>query len=59
MRSLVEYAEALSAGSNRVSRGYVVAAWIMLTISVIAWPWFSMAALGFYVSAIVLRREGL
>ena len=58
MRSLVEGVERLSGDSHRVSRGYVLAAWVFLAISVLAWPWFATAALAFYVSAIVLRREG-
>ena len=59
MKSLVERAEALSGPSGRVSRAYERAAWIALFAAILLWQAFAIVGLAFYVSAIVLRREGL
>jgi hypothetical protein len=51
--------EALSGGSNRISDGYKVGAWIFLVLAVVAWQFFATAAAGLYFSGFLLRREGL
>lgn len=47
------------ASLHRISRGYFLAAWVALAISLLVWTGFAVAALGFYLAAIMLRREGL
>lgn len=59
MQRLVSYAERLSGGSNNVSTAYRRAAWVTLAVAIVVWQPFALAALGFYLSAILLRREGL
>lgn len=66
LHSLVERVERLSGGSNdagpplhRISRAYVLAAWVMLAAAILLWPVFAASAVAFYVAAIHLRREGL
>lgn len=59
MKSLVSYVERLSNGSNTVSTAYRRAAWVTLALALLVWQPFALAALGFYLSAILLRREGL
>jgi hypothetical protein len=54
-----EGAEALSGGRNLLSRGYRVAAWIFLALAVLLWLPFATVAPVFYLSAFLLRREGL
>jgi hypothetical protein len=56
---LVAYAERLSGGSNAISTAYRRAAWITLAVAVLVWQPFALAALGFYLAAILLKREGL
>lgn len=55
---LVERVEALSGPSGRVSRAYEYAAWTALFAAVLLWQAFAVVGLAFYVSSIVLRREG-
>lgn len=59
MQRLVFYAERLSSRPNAVSTAYSHAAWITLAVAILVWEPFALAALGFYLSAILLRREGL
>lgn len=44
---------------HRISRAYVLAAWVMLAAAILLWPVFAASAVAFYVAAIHLRREGL
>lgn len=57
--SLDERLRSIAGGSNRLSVAYKRAAWISLIPAVIVWYGFALAALGFYLAAMALRREGL
>ncbi len=50
--------ERLSAGSNRLSRVYKVAAYVFL-FGALLWLPFATAAAGFFFGGFLLRREGL
>lgn len=45
--------------AQRISRAYVVAAWVFLLAGIVLWHAFLAVASGFYFGAILLRREGL
>lgn len=57
--TLNERLEALGRGSNRLSVGYAIAAWISVAAAIFLWEAFLLPAIGFYLGAILLRREGL
>lgn len=47
------------AGEHRLSRLYEHASWLSLLAAVVLWEGFALAAVGFYLAAMILRREGL
>lgn len=43
---------------HKVSRQYRRVAWLMLALTILIGTFFSVAALGFYLAAFILQREG-